>query len=195
MSIHLAVLGGLILPTLLLGCVVNSPIERIFDHMLLLGAITMPEERNSVCGCVKAYARAAWKTGAVLVNSARRMTLEQLFGPTRKLGSHLLVVSYYHAGQWHQALVKHNTGISHVLKVEADSLDIVPPRPLTGRAELVEVTAEIKPLLGPAEDCWGQTLTPADLGYQSLLFDVFHGGVRSSVTVNGHEDIASALKA
>jgi hypothetical protein len=199
MFISLAALVSLAVPILAIS-VWLGPIGRCFNHMLALEQVGFdvdreqtPDTKIPISAYIMAYIRAARNTGRLMLREGRDLVLQRVFGPSRKLGQNLLVINYYHGHSWHQALVKHTGSISPVLKVEAGRLDTLFP---AGEPKLINITDEIKPLLGPDGRCWGQRLTPHDLGYTFLVFDLFRlDGILEPIRVDEHQDIATILEA
>jgi hypothetical protein len=84
---------------------------------------------------------------------------KKLINYNTKFSSNLLVLPYYHKGEWFNAIINHSPHISFsVISVSHNNIN---------------VTDKIKSYLGPSEDFYGQNITPGILGYDNLIFTYF----------------------
>jgi hypothetical protein len=144
---------------------------------------------------LKLHAKAATTTASTVASWTSKAVFERVFGPKRKIGD-LLVVSYYHSGAWREALVKSTSSATSVVRIDAEckpGAECKDPNTCGFIAGTLNVTDEVKQLLGPSEDCFGYTLCPNDLGYNSLVINFLKDGRASSIKIERTEDIGTAL--
>lgn len=132
----------------------------------------------SILDTIYLYLRTIFHTGHTLTIFKYKKIQRQYYTPEKLRKSGLLILPYWLSGTWYNALVRHETGVSTVLKIMCGDDD---------------VTLAVKPYMGPLENFYGEyNLTPSDLGYNSLTFTILHGGQLELITIQG-EDIMGLL--
>ena len=109
---------------------------------------------------IKLHVQTGVETGKTLAKYKYQRFMNQYYTP-KKIGEHLIVLPYYFGGTWWNALVQHSSKTSNVIKITCTYPDSSDPK---------DVTNEIKPVMGPSEDFYGQRITPEQLGYPRLTF-------------------------
>ena len=95
-----------------------------------------------------------------------------------------------------EALVKSTSSATSVVRIDAEckpGAECKDQNTCGFIAGTLNVTDEVKQLLGPSEDCFGYTLCPNDLGYNSLVINFLKDGRASNIKIERTEDIGTAL--
>lgn len=123
----------------------------------------------SIHDSINLHTKTSLQTMKTLVLLKHQNLMTNLLSP-KNIGEHLIILPYYLAGNWYNAIVKHSNQSSRIIKIYFTILDN------NGYENFIvkkDVTKEIKCYMGPSEDFYGHDITPRCLGYDELIFEVF----------------------
>lgn len=150
------VIGGVICKTLFVPkhCEHHTETETVKIRRLYTSIRDIEERKN--IHRVSKICNSIYRTAVTIMALKYRHFLAYLFGP-QKLNDNTIAVWYYNGHSWYRAIISHRKKLHPrtVFKVTNHGKDI---------------TTKIIPYMGPNEDWYGHSITPAMLGYDSLTF-------------------------